>query len=150
LQRLKQSDQLRFGDVWRLFNPPKRCNDFFGRRPEHGRTAKRMDSQTSPHPTMETFIGARFAHQFRCPNLTSMGDFLLELIICNHSSHKCDPPSRCRSTSISNARASSMSSKSRRKSDLHTTRPEVKSIIHNHIVTNKHPGAKLTPLTMQK
>ncbi len=65
---------------------------------------------------------------FRCPSLTSMGDFHLELII-NHSSHKRDLPSRCRSTSISNARASSMSSKSRRKSDLHTTRPEVKFII---------------------
>ena len=94
----------------RLFNPPKRCHDFFGRRPEHGhgKTIQRMDSQTSPHPTMETSIGARLAHQFRCPNLTSMEDLLLELIV-NHSSHKCDPPSRCRSTSISNARASSMS-----------------------------------------
>ena len=151
MQTLKQSDQLRFGGietvrrlfktVRRLFNPPKRCDDFFVQRPEHGhgKTVKRMDSQTSPHPTRDGNMPERGLHTNSAPSLTSMGDFLLEFIrggphvtityqtynyilvytyiivylwgahlVINDSSHKHEP-SRCRSTSISNARASSMS-----------------------------------------
>ena len=141
---LKQSDQLRFVGVRRLFNPPKRCDDFFGQRPEHGhgKTVKRMDSQASPHPTMETSIGVPFAHQlFRCPNLTSMGDFLLELII-NHSSHKLNVTRQ--------VAAAPHQSAMHERPPCHCTSKvwpvhnKTRSKIH-HIITNKHLGAKLDP-----
>ena len=99
---------------------------------------KHLHIQRWKHPS-----APRFAHQFRCPNLTSLGDFLSRT-----QNQPCVSQTWAKSLPlhINQQCTSILHVTARRKSDLYTTRPEVKFIIPSSQTNIQRP--KLShPLT---
>ena len=90
-----------------------------------------QEGQTNGFTNISTFnerwkhVGARFAHQFCCRNLSSMGDFLSRTDNIRPQTW----PAKSLSLHINQQRTSVLHVTARRKSDLYTTGPKIKLII---------------------